>query len=386
MKERGDDMSFLRNKLEPSDQLRMDNGWMDGSRETVMSTVDTWLESCDEPNVLWLSGAPGAGKSAIASIIVKKLHDSSSEFDKTYNCAKFFIKRGHTTLDDPRTIWRSIAMGLVDSSLTDRWYRSLKVDVLEVMTQRVSNLYPKDVSIEDQFRDLICRPLNNLFKLTAGPSSSRRVVVVIDALDECNLSDTENQEQWSAFLGTVVRWSTELPKTCKLFLTSRLESAIEEKLKEISRPLVLNTGNDVSDESIRDIELLFKKRFEEKKVEQKQIEELAKYAAGLFIWATTVIEYVNHGDFGDRLEEVLANMSAAGARGGDSDKIGMLYGQILFTVAWERRNHPKELDRLSLVLASVIPGILRRPLPLRVLGILLSPNPEAILWITSPTN
>ncbi|KLO15485.1 hypothetical protein SCHPADRAFT_263560 [Schizopora paradoxa] len=342
----------------------MDDRWLEGSRKTVMLDVDTWLRSSDKPNVLWISGNPGAGKTAIASEIVRKKNlDPSSD-----GCVEFFIKRGRPALDDPRTIWRSIAMGLVSLfSTTDMWHRSIKADILEVVTPNAGHLYPKNVSIDDQFRDLICRPLNNLFELT----TSRRIVIVIDALDECSLSDTD---QWSEFLGTVVKWSTELPKGCKLVLTSRSEPEIEEKLKGISQLLVLDTNNYVS-ESFRDIKDLFDKRFKEK-VEPEKINDLARYADGLFIWATTVIEYVNHGTFAVRLKDVLRNMPAPDAR--DSDKIGALYGKILLRVGWERRNHPDELDRMSLVLASIIPGILCRPLPIRALGSLLSPNLEDI--------
>lgn len=369
--DRGNDITFLENRLEPSVQEPMDDGWLKGSRKTVMDDVDDWLKDCDKPNVLWISGAPGAGKSAIASAIVRKKL-SEPNFAGTHSCVEFFIKRGKAGLDDPRTIWRSIAMGLASLFLTDGWYRSIKVDILEAISRK-ANLYPKNVAIEDQFRDLICDPLKGLFEPTANPSSSRRVVIVIDALDECNLLGT------SAFLDTVARWSAELPGTCKLVLTSRVESGIEKKLEGFHQPLVLDTGDDVSNESTSDIKLLFnsKKGFK-KEVEQEKIEKLAKYAAGLFIWATTVIEYVNRGDFDDRLKDVLANMPAAGGRGGNSDKIGILYGQILFKVGWERRGHPNELDRLSLALASVIPGILRRPLSMHALGALLSPSPEAI--------
>ncbi|KLO15480.1 hypothetical protein SCHPADRAFT_263459 [Schizopora paradoxa] len=377
MKDR-DDVSLLQSRLKPSEQLDMDDGWLEGSRARVMSDVDTWLRSCDKPNVLWISGAPGAGKSAIASKIVrKKLLDRSSEFCDTHRCGRFFIKRGNTALDDPRTIWRSIAMGLVNLSTTvkGRWCRSIKVDLLEAVSQSADVEYPKNLSIEEQFRDLICGPLKKLFEITAD--ASRRIVIVIDALDECNRSDGGDKRRWGAFLDTIKNWSIDLPKTCKLVLTSRVEPEIVAKLKGISLPLELDTGEGVSDESTRDIVLLFEKGFEGKGVGRTHIEKLAKYTAGLFVWATTVIEYINEGDFDERLKEVLDNLPKAGAQG-DSDKIGILYGQILFPVAWERRTHPDELDRLSLVLASVIPGILRRPLPIRALGALLSPNPEAI--------
>lgn len=359
--------SFLHRKLEPPKQLPIDDGCLPGTRKTVLSDMDAWLRNYEDRNVLWVSGVPGAGKSAVASTIVRKL--LGSEDYPTHNSAKFFIKRGNATLEDPRVIWRSIANDLAEMSRTDQWYRSIKLDILEVMSRKSSALYPHDISIEEQFRALICEPLKSLF--AHGPTSPRRIVVVIDALDECN---TDNGDEWLAFLDTIIKWSEELPKTCKLLVTSRPEAEIEQKLKDISRPLALDTGVDVLKESSHDIELLFKERFREMQVGQKGFDSiglLTTYAAGLFIWATTVIEFLRAGAFEERLQEVLANMSAA--RGiHNRDKIGLLYGQILVKVAIPRLYRPRELETLSLTLASVV--LLRRPLPLQTLGVLVTPE------------
>lgn len=413
--DRGDDISFLERKLRPT-SLPLVGGCLKGTREALLYKVKIWLapkKSLDDilvniqrlasqdplddrdknalstfsyhfhdiisrrgqketddndktasssdveedRNVLWISGAPGAGKSAMASTIISKLLH--------HNCAKFFVKRGAT---DPRMIWPSIAFGLADLS------RGVKLDILSVLSGDARHAYPVGASIEDQFRQLICGPLKRNF--TDGSTSSMGIVVVIDALDECNMDSTEH---WTAFLDTITEWRKEMPIYCKLIVTSRIEAEIDHRLKPISRSLVLDTGYDVSDESSLDIKRLFEVRFKDKGVGEETIEKLTRYAAGLFIWATTVIEFVREGDPGERLQDVLNNMSAVP---GEEDKIGMLYGQILFKIASPRLNRPKELNRLGLILASLV--LLQKPLPIIALEGLFAP--EDILLTSHPFN
>ncbi|KLO19527.1 hypothetical protein SCHPADRAFT_65910 [Schizopora paradoxa] len=403
LKDRGDDMSYLERKLRPVN-LPLVDGCLKGTREAFLSSVKIWslskkslddiatniyqmayeqsplsdldksnismfcrhfhvvisrlrgsgidgkrstslLSAEEDSNVLWLTGAPGAGKTAMASTVISKV--------LRHKCAKFFIKRGAT---DPRTIWPSIAYGLADLS------RGVKLDILDILSGDARHAYPAGASIEDQFRQLICGPLKRNFDSTL----LKRIVVVIDALDECDMG---SREQWAAFLDTIIKWRKEVPIHCKLIVTSRIEADIERRLKSISHPLALDTGDDVSDESNRDIRRLFETGFRDIGVGSEIIEILTRYAAGLFIWATTVIEFVRAGDPEERLQDVLNNMSAVP---GEEDKLGKLYGQIIFRIASPRLNRPKEVDRLRLVLASLV--LLRRPLSINALEWLFSPE------------
>ncbi|KAF8891045.1 hypothetical protein BD779DRAFT_224301 [Infundibulicybe gibba] len=47
---------------------------MPGTRRDILDTVTAWLQNPDAPqNILWVSGSPGAGKSAIAASVVDML-------------------------------------------------------------------------------------------------------------------------------------------------------------------------------------------------------------------------------------------------------------------------------------------------------------------------
>lgn len=400
--ERGDDMSFLNRKLEPAKHPHVDGGCLPGTRKAFLSDVKGWLapkrlpsrvlaiifqmaywdplnnpedsntatnlslvshhfcniirrirtkSTVDDFNVLWVSGAPGAGKTAFASTIVDELLILLSE------CAKLFIKRGAT---DPRTIWRSIAYELGDL------HRGVKVDLLEVMSGKSRHAYPERASIEKQFDELVLGPLKRNFP--DDPTSSRRIVVVIDALDEC---DMDKHDDWRAFLDTIIKWSKELPASCKLVVTSRGEAEIEKELKGISHALALDTGDRVSVESGEDIRRFLIAKFsaarkEDSQPDQDSMTRLTEYAAGLFVWAATVVRFVtqNGADRVSRLEMVLGNM----AKVGEDDPIGSLYAQILLASGQEL----KERNSTNLFLASLV--LLRDDLPKKALLALLAPN------------
>jgi putative protein kinase ArgK-like GTPase of G3E family len=46
---------------------------MDGTREDVLNRVYEWLDDLHAPNILWVRGGPGAGKSTILSTVAAKL-------------------------------------------------------------------------------------------------------------------------------------------------------------------------------------------------------------------------------------------------------------------------------------------------------------------------
>jgi pantothenate kinase-related protein Tda10 len=46
---------------------------MEGTRQWIIDQIHTWLNDFQAPNILWLGGSPGAGKSTIASTLVSQL-------------------------------------------------------------------------------------------------------------------------------------------------------------------------------------------------------------------------------------------------------------------------------------------------------------------------
>jgi hypothetical protein len=283
---------------------------MKGTREDIFTNIDQWLGDFDAPNVLWLSGSPGAGKSTIASSLVSRLTR------RRRLGSSFFFKRGDITLSDPAALWRTVAFDLAKSNPT---FAHILVRILE---QRVVD--PRRPDIASHFQYLIQEPLiksHNHFPSHTIP------VILVDALDECD-SDRSQAAQRKVLLDTLTQWSC-LPRTLKLIVTGR-DDRVPESFRAICKQITLPTGGDVSADANSDIRHFFERRFSELGGSSfpewpgvQILDALTTRAAGLFIWAETVMKFVEQGFPGERLKLVLA-----GELGG-SDNLTKLYRQIL---------------------------------------------------------
>jgi hypothetical protein len=81
---------------------------MEGTRTGILQEIDVWLEDTKAANILWLSGSPGAGKSAIMSGLVSKLRTQRRLG------ASFFFRRGDVALSDPAMVWCTVAFDLAE--------------------------------------------------------------------------------------------------------------------------------------------------------------------------------------------------------------------------------------------------------------------------------
>lgn len=128
------------------------------------------------------------------------------------------------------------------------------------------------------------------------------MVFIIDALDECSTSNASYTSR-KKLLETLRLWSKFL-KIFKLFVTSRPEKDIEEYLKDISYPIVLYTGEYVEPETSQDIQKFLYTHLQN--VTTNDIKEFTRQAARLFIFAETVIQFVNGGPLEERVKMILS--------------------------------------------------------------------------------
>ncbi len=184
-----------------------------------------WLEDSERPNILWLLGAPGAGKSTIATTLVKDFSDKRL-------CAKVIAKRDFADRRDPKCIWRTLAYNLAGL------HAGLKGSIMEMLSELEKPYhYAQSASIEDQFRCLIVNAMQDQQFLS--------IVVVLDALDEYF---TEDDEHWRELLQSVAGWA-DLPQSFRLVVTSRDIPDIRSALTEVSHHISLTTGKDASIEA-----------------------------------------------------------------------------------------------------------------------------------------
>src|ERR1700733_4308988 len=290
-------------------------GCMEGTRKGVFEEIDGWLEDFNAPNILWISGSPGSGKSAVASSLVSEL------IQRKRLASHFFCKRDHARLGDPAVLWRTVASDLA------RFNPGMKAILLEVLKK--ADFRVTDISLH--FQCLIVEPLMKNRDRSSTPSP----VVVLDALDECG-SDESQSAQRRILLKTIALWSSRVPQSCKLIITSRDERVPTSfHDDQLCRHITLETGNLVSHSTADDIRIFFEKSFAYITPElglpsiwpgiPKKI-QLTERAAGLFIWAKTTIAFIaeNQGNPETKLQLILE-----GELGRGRENIDSLYRQIL---------------------------------------------------------
>jgi hypothetical protein len=60
-------------ELKNVEDKRLPGPCMEGTREDIFTEIDAWIDDLDGPNILWLKGFPGTGKSAIAMSTMNRL-------------------------------------------------------------------------------------------------------------------------------------------------------------------------------------------------------------------------------------------------------------------------------------------------------------------------
>jgi hypothetical protein len=323
---------------------------MRGTRRWVVDKINSWLDDPLAPNILWLSGSPGAGKSTIASTVVSQLAERGRLG------SNIFFKRGDVALSDPATVWRTVAFDLAQ---IDKVFAQKLMDHL-----KKRKVDPARADIESHFKHLIEEPLTESWKahqnvaLTwfswlRNPSKAtmQSPVIVFDALDECG-SDGPQSTQRQIFMDTIMKWS-RLHRPLKLLITSR-DRGITPSFRDVCHCIPLDTGDLVSRESNADIQTFFEQSFAEIATKYPSlrswpgpsvVKQLTDRAAGLFIWADTIIRYMHQGFPKAQLDLILN-----GAFREEGDAIDQLYQQILqFSF-----KHPRVLDTFRRVVGAIV--------------------------------
>jgi ABC-type dipeptide/oligopeptide/nickel transport system ATPase component len=86
------------------------HGCMKGTHKDVLSAVDDWVNdfTIDTPNILLLSGSPGAGKSTIVASVISDL-DARKRLGSS-----FAFKHSEASLSDPTAVWHTVALISLD--------------------------------------------------------------------------------------------------------------------------------------------------------------------------------------------------------------------------------------------------------------------------------
>jgi len=228
-------------------------------------------------HIFWLNGLAGTGKSTIAQTFAEMAF-ADGKLGASFFCSRDFEDRSNL-----QAIFPTLAFQL---AYQEPLFREELLQVLKVSPDVGQH------SLHLQMEKLIVGPL----KATCVPT-----LIIIDALDEC-----KDEEPASAILSILSHYTNEIPKV-KFFITGQPEPQIRtgfrlESLLPITEVLKLH---EVKPESVNnDIKLFFqthltelaKKRSDCDLMEgwpsSSEINTLCEKAAGLFIYASTVIKFV----------------------------------------------------------------------------------------------
>ncbi|KAJ6504083.1 hypothetical protein C8R47DRAFT_1210176 [Mycena vitilis] len=268
-------------------------------------------------NILWLHGPAGAGKSAIAQSFCQHLAAEGRLG------ASFFFKRGHDSRGLGTKLFPTIAYQLALH--------------LPNFKRAISDTVADDPSIisrsfETQLHRLIIEPC----KLNIR---TRTLVIVIDGLDECE--GERLQQEILLSLGRVI-YKPGLP--FRFMIASRPEPHIQgifqSALSKIHCPLNINQSFEaVQTYLVNEFRRIHQDHWQtmatvdEPWPSYNLIKELADKSSGYFIYAATVVRFIDDRDFRptERLDMIMGIRTAAQSEAPFA-ALDELYIQILSAV------------------------------------------------------
>jgi hypothetical protein len=192
-------------------------------------------------------------------------------------------------------------------------------------------------------------PLSNLANDSTSLPSDHRIIIVIDALDECGGLDGLRSRDRKNLLQTLAHWP-QLDDRFKLVVTSREEEDITRTLTSISNHISILSGNlldtdtQARERALKDVQTFLVKRFSEISARfpkslprnwpgDNAITILVQRAAGVFQWAVTVANFIDCATKPSvRLDEILRQEPESNAMQElyrlYSDILGTLYGNV----------------------------------------------------------
>ncbi|CAE6492603.1 unnamed protein product [Rhizoctonia solani] len=304
-------------------------GCTPGTRVDVLANLLDWVGNNSEGGVYWLNGMAGTGKTTIAYSVCKELAGEGKL------AASFFCSRLRGECRDVNLIIPSIAYQLAQRSPSFQ-------SALSAIIKNDPDVHHRELNA--QFKALIEEPL-----LSAQPRAPQGLVVVVDALDEC-----ENKESTRSILDVL---SNLKDLSIKFIVSSRPEPEIRDRMSERARSRLvlheLDRGKVPSD---------------------AQIAALVQKAGILFIYAATAVRYIGFDNFQrnpiTRLGAILKGPRGQSTK--ENKEIDQLYTTILEAALGDEELEEAERIDMQQVLNTVVCA--REPLTVNGLSRLLQIN------------
>jgi hypothetical protein len=254
-----------------------------GTRMAILEKLQSWSTDTGlESRIMWLHGCAGVGKSAIAQMFAGDIKREGRLG------ASFFFKRGHAK----RGTWHSLI-----PTIAYQLAMSVPALLLPIQQAVEHDKLVVGYAMAVAFQQLIVEPVGNIPDLQTTP------IIVLDGLDECE--DHRVQQQILRLLIGAIR-DHRLP--IRLLIASRPEPHLREVLEtKETFALCRHSPLSADQSAFDDIRKYFVDELSRIHSEsmargidlgpewpsQDTVDQLVKTSSATFIYATTVIRFID---------------------------------------------------------------------------------------------
>ncbi|CAE6379284.1 unnamed protein product [Rhizoctonia solani] len=305
------------------------------TREKIHQDLQTWTTNPEGERIYWMNGMAGTGKTTIAYSLCEWL-------ENTHRLgASFFCSRISSTCRSLSRIVPTLAYQLA---------RYSPAFLSALCTALKDNPDAGTLNVVQQFEKLVYHPMLNV--KNAIPES---VVIVVDALDEC-----DDAYSVRLLLDVLLRFADQLP--VKFFVASRPEHVIRDRMmSRAGSARFIVYLHDIEQSIVEeDIKKYLTEALSpmEPSPSAEQIGLLAQRSRNLFIYAATLVRYIYPDgipvDSSDRLESILQAIGTSHATSDNRYKdLDLLYTTVLNVVFNDHLGN-EEKERMRRVLWTVV--------------------------------
>ncbi|PPQ89299.1 hypothetical protein CVT25_000315 [Psilocybe cyanescens] len=300
-----------------------------GTRIAIIDQIMEWAKETDPikaPSVYWLSGLGGLGKTTIAYTVCQQLEDDGIPFSSFF-CSQQLDSKDSKLLIP--TLCRDLA----------ELFSSFAAEVLDVLE---TNSKIVNAVLRRQMDKLFAEPWQASIACRVGLPAP---VVVVDALDE--------NDRGTDFLKELFR-VVQLGKLkgIKFLVTSRPEPELVELFKELPENAVYKL-HEVNVSNVQeDIRKYLCKALPGLK--SVFVKKLADQASGFFIYAATVVRFLepfSTSQKDEQLQKLLSEWPKT-IQAGDKLPLDELYENVLKVAFWNEHVRAENLQILHTVLCA----------------------------------